>query len=460
VIRPAFIVVWLAIQLCFVGEPPLGRDAWRETDGLMVGRNFCREDARLWLPRIDARGDGSGIAGMELPLLPYTYGMAGCAGLNEVVVGRLVTVAFALVAALALFRLATSFLPRWGALLALGLFLFSPLIVHYGHALQPDVPALALALFGLACLQRGLDTDTPRWRISAALGFALGMLVKLPVIVFGLPAAVMLVAARGWRELFQPRWLLWAAATLMPTIAWYAYARSLQERYGYAHFRLGTSVSELAAAWTSAAFYERIAGHAIDFYLLSPFGIVAVLGALVYRRGAPAWLLATGVATAAYFFACGDSSAHHYYYGIVAVPFVALAAAWTTVCLLPARLASERLALCVIAIAVVHGILRTRGWRPNPKAVALAFGVRTCLDDRPADEPITLYSRDDPTLFWFVDKKGWLARAGDAPHGPSVIDKRRFDSGSYAEQAARLAAAGFVLHCENDRAAVFISGGP
>lgn len=61
-------------------EEPAGRDSWRQTDGLMVGRNFCVDETPIWEPRIHARGAGSGITGMEFPILNCVAGRAACTG--------------------------------------------------------------------------------------------------------------------------------------------------------------------------------------------------------------------------------------------------------------------------------------------------------------------------------------------------------------------------------------------
>src|SRR4051812_38785741 len=61
--------LWAAALAPTLNGAVTGRDSWREADVLIVGRNFCREQTPLLEPRIDARGAGTGITGMELPLL-------------------------------------------------------------------------------------------------------------------------------------------------------------------------------------------------------------------------------------------------------------------------------------------------------------------------------------------------------------------------------------------------------
>jgi hypothetical protein len=42
---------------------------WRESYVLMVGRDLCRGEGTLWLPRVDTVAEGPGTTGMEFPLL-------------------------------------------------------------------------------------------------------------------------------------------------------------------------------------------------------------------------------------------------------------------------------------------------------------------------------------------------------------------------------------------------------
>src|SRR5260370_32939443 len=118
-----------------IAAPPLGRDGWRESDVLMVGRNFCREDGSLFYPRIDQRGDGPGITGMEFPLLNYLEGKLACAGANQVAVGRGISIAFALAPIASIYLLPRTHRRGSAALLAASAFAFSPLVYYYGASL-------------------------------------------------------------------------------------------------------------------------------------------------------------------------------------------------------------------------------------------------------------------------------------------------------------------------------------
>jgi 4-amino-4-deoxy-L-arabinose transferase-like glycosyltransferase len=67
---------WLAflfiIRLYAITLPPLEfQHAWRQTDGLMIARNFYETLPNIFYPMVDTAGEKSGITGSEFPLLNY-----------------------------------------------------------------------------------------------------------------------------------------------------------------------------------------------------------------------------------------------------------------------------------------------------------------------------------------------------------------------------------------------------
>src|SRR6185312_6684809 len=101
-------------------------------------------------------------------------------------------------------------------------------------------------------LRAGVHTG---WLIFSAALASLGGLIKLPVLLLGLPAVVMLHEALGWRAMIRDvRVWLAAAIVVVPSMAWYHWARVLQDRYGLHTFFLGKPLRELAADWFRPTF--------------------------------------------------------------------------------------------------------------------------------------------------------------------------------------------------------------
>ena len=65
-----WIVLFFIIRLIGITNAPLEiAHNWRQVTGLMVARNFLEVDSAIFYPRIDDTQGGTGIIGMEFPLL-------------------------------------------------------------------------------------------------------------------------------------------------------------------------------------------------------------------------------------------------------------------------------------------------------------------------------------------------------------------------------------------------------
>jgi hypothetical protein len=397
-----------------IAAPPLGRDGWRESDVLMVGRNFCREDGSLFYPRIDQRGDGPGITGMEFPLLNYLEGKLACAGANQVAVGRGISLAFALAAIASIYLLTRTHRRGSAALLAASAFAFSPLVYYYGASLQPDLPSLSLALLALVVLERSLSRET-RWGLYflSAGAMALAILIKLPAIVFGLPAAMLVLERRSWRGPHRWQYLAYLPIAVLPGLLWYWHARHLQEQFGIDYFYLGPGIAELVAGWADPVFYRRIfLEQLFDVYAFPAISVLSLAALVHWRKRMPGWVLGMAIAALAYFFLAGSTAAYHYYYGLPAVPILCiLAVAWTEEVASRWGPAVEwGVSLALVAMVALYGPHRTRHWLPPPEAEKPSGAAKALLDSvAPAGQRVALFSVGDPTLLWLMDRKGWIA---------------------------------------------------
>jgi hypothetical protein len=395
--------------------PPNGRESWRETDVLIVGRNFCRENAPLWEPRVDARGSGPGITGMEFPILSFMQGRLGCGDATQVLTARAMTLLFAVTAAWALYRLAKESLGQSSALLAVIFFSFSPIVFYYGRSVMPDVPSIALALIGVWLLRCGLATTGRRFfvRVSAsALAFALGAAIKLPSIVYGLPAVVSVFELRRPKRASQAiGWLLFGAIAVIPVFAWYWYARDLQDRAHLHLFTLTRSPSEIFADWGNPYFYRLVfIQHAFDNYAFPLATGAAILAAVRRRSRLPAWVQAFAIGALIYLLLAGDAAAWHPYYGIPAVPAIALLAAIEVESWIQRWAVLHRYLLgSVLLCAASYSVWRTWHWFPKLSLTQPYEAAKRAADA--ASEPAaraTVFSGGNPRLFWFFDRKGWL----------------------------------------------------
>lgn len=406
------IAVFAALALPTVRNPNV---IWREADGLMVARAFCAERAPLWLPRIGERGDSDGVTGMEFPVLNWVAGRLSCAGADPLVASRGLSFLSAVLAIAAVARIARRSLPVRPALVAACVLAFSPTAFFLARSAQPDMTAVAFGLWSLDLLDVALPASGPTsWRrfFLSAAAFAFGALVKLPVAVYGLPAAALvwerrgLAAARDWRSWLYP------AIALGPPFAWYAWALKLQRISGNAYYNLGSPLSELVKSWVDPSFYARIyVSHLFDLYAMPVASAAAVLALLLRPKVVPRWWYALLVSAVLFFFLGGEVAAWHGYYGLVMVPSIALlagAAYWRLEQRFSRAQATALGAACAVALAgwVVY---RTRHWYGPPALAEQYVAAKAAADGALAkDGRLAVVSDGDPKVLWYLDRNGWV----------------------------------------------------
>lgn len=458
------IAISLGQGLLRLGEEPAGRDSWRQTDGLMVGRNFCVEDTPLWEPRIHARGEGSGITGMEFPILNYVAGSAACADgvgnqVAQVFVARSLVWLFTAVGIVALFILLRRMSDERVAIISTALFAASPLITYYGVSPQPDVPALSLALVAVVL---HLESDRqPAFFWLSAGAWMLAILIKLPTIVFGLASLIIVWRRRGRGFLLV--WQVWfyGLLALLPALLWYRHARRLQTLYGYQYFFLGKNFSLLVSDWLNPTFYSRLLGQLFDVTLFPAATAVTALTIVVSWRRIPVLMRALLLAIVAYWFLAGDHAAHHYYYGILAVPVFASLAGFGAIAFSENWPNNVRagILLLLMAGASLHSLVRTAHWLPSEQRVDAIKEARRAVDAASSsNDRVVLFSNNDPTLLWFLDRRGWLL-SNDAvvPLAARLvlIDRAQFDDTTRRAIANRIEGAAFVRRATTSRLDIY-----
>jgi hypothetical protein len=86
---------------------------------------------------------------------------------------------------------------RLGALAAVALLALAPNFFWLSRSVSRDIPAICLATLALAFGFRYLEVGRRRWLVAAGLVFALGLWVKL-IVVIGLPPLALMVLLRHW----------------------------------------------------------------------------------------------------------------------------------------------------------------------------------------------------------------------------------------------------------------------
>lgn len=235
-----WIGVFFLLHLTTITLPPLEpASTWRQTDGLMVARNFYEVDANILYPRVDVGGDKTGIVGCEFPFLNYLiYLLATVFGYAHWY-GRLIDLIVSSIGVYYLYRLIKEYVDEQTALYT-GVVVLASHWFTYCRTNIPDTFSTALCLIALYYGVRFLY-DGGYGRLATYLIFGwLGCMNKVSV------AAILTVMAIPFfqRGVALDR-KIWVALTsgliLISVYLWYfVWVPYLNNEFGFhGHFFMG-----------------------------------------------------------------------------------------------------------------------------------------------------------------------------------------------------------------------------
>ena len=300
--RPFLLLFLLGTAIRFVGVlRPIDLPNWRECDVAAIARNYLREDANLFYPRIDWRGDGPGFVESEFPIYPWTTALLYRAfGMHDWIPrGLSLLISFGSMAAF--FGLARRLLPPAGAVIASLFFVLSPLAVLVGYSIQPEGLMFCAYLAAAYVFLRWMEDDSARFYWMAVAATAVAVLAKITAAHIGIFFAMELVRRRGlWPAIRSARSWMFAVFALAPGALWYAHAKGLYTTYGNS---LGFSNEDHWARWdlfTKPVLTGGIVAVDLWFVWVLAGVLIAVYG-LGRNRSAPVvpfalmWLTASGI---------------------------------------------------------------------------------------------------------------------------------------------------------------------
>jgi 4-amino-4-deoxy-L-arabinose transferase-like glycosyltransferase len=424
--------VWVLGHLPRIADPPLGYHQWRESDTMTVAANYAFENMDFFRPRVDVRGNGDGVVGMEFPLYSWVSAWTLRAFGHSHVWPRLLTVTGGVVLLFAIRRLAREVTgDRRVSDLAMLAALASPLLWFYGRKIQPDVWACALAVLGAAGFIGWTREGGFARGAASAVAFAAGAAMRPTLLGLGLPLLWLRISDRGpgARAITLPQ-LLWGLVVVAFALGWLAYARALAAANpGY--FFLGDGLRDLILEgirdpmfWRNVLLtwpVEMIVG----LTLLLPFAIGAAR--LRGQRGAGfvvAWL--AGGFTVCVLAAKACALAHDYYV-LPWVPALAIVTAAGTAWMLAHRRRVVRLAALALLVAAPAGAVirvQKRYGAPYDFRSDRAMAARSLAPDA----RVVAYGRIPGILLYRTGRKGWHVSPDWDPRGmgAAVADGARY----------------------------------
>lgn len=320
-------------------------------------------------------------------------------------------------------------------LVALMVVLSAPVYLFYARTVMIETTALFFAVWFLALLRRALENPRAGWIAATTLAGVLAALTKVTtLLVFGLPALVLLVAAlrRPGVSRFRLTIVAFAAGALPLALAWgwFRHGDAVKDSNPFTGFLTARELQ----AWnfgplalrTDGSFWLQLLANVTKHNLAE--GALAI--ALLCAPFAPArarWI--AGVALAGFLSGplvfANLYHIHDYYYAansllLLAAAGLLLAAAWDD-----PRLprGANWLALGLVLASQFHAYYR--GYyahiaHPAPPPPPLAAAIR---DSVPAGDVVLVYGADwDPLLPYYFERRAVMV-PGEREHETDLLEQ-------------------------------------
>lgn len=336
-----------AIRIHNVGSPPLDFHEVRQYHSLLIARSFYYESS----DSVSETEENIALAArpplLEPPIIEYCASVLyRIFGSENLIIPRMMSIVFWLVAAVFLYLLARELISPDAAVISVSFFLFLPYSVWASRSFQPD-PLMIMLLLAAAysIFKYYMQPSTHKLAIACALS-AIAALIK-PVSlfpIFGVFIALRASTGKIQKIILGRDMIIFGAASILPILLYsvyaYFFAGFLKDQVG------GRFVPELYLEPSYWMGWFRLASSVIGKWPI----IISLAGILLVRSGmVRAFLLGLWIGYILYGLVFTIHISTHDYYQLVLIPIVALSlGAAATVSL-------ERLALN-------QGILRLGVW--------------------------------------------------------------------------------------------------
>lgn len=314
------------MHLIGIWNPPIeAAHSWRQATGLMVARNYFEGNTSFWYPMVDETSGGTGIIGMEFPLLYYIQGKLGVLFGFHAGIGRLLNVLISTLGLVYFYALLRRFATEKIAFYSTLLLMVSCFFM-YSRKVMPDTEALAVYIIGIYYFFEALRFG--RWKdvLLSFMMLSLGLLLKISVLP--LLAFVVFAYVKTSNEPKKTGVFLIPFISLIPACIWYF----IWNPYLAAHFgswyNLGGGLMNGGKAFIESPFLllQQLVFHPFVSYLafgLCLYGVIRIVKhgvSWAWKLSLPLFLvLFTGYALKA-----GVIFLTHEYYILPMVPLLAI----------------------------------------------------------------------------------------------------------------------------------------
>jgi hypothetical protein len=401
------IFVWIAlfflVHLIGISNPPIeAAHSWRQATGLMVARNYFAGNTSFWYPMVDETSGGTGIIGMEFPLLYYIQGKLGLLFGFHVGIGRLLNVLISTLGLVYFNALLRRFSAEKTAFYATLLLMVSCFFM-YSRKVMPDTEALAVYLIGIYYFFEALRFG--RWKdvVLSLVMLSLGLLLKISVLP--LLAFVVFAFVKTSNEPKKPTVFLIPLLSLIPAFLWYFIWNPYLASHFGSWYNLGGGLLDGGKAFLASPFLllEQLVFHPFLSYLafgLFVFGIFRLVKSGVswaWKLSLPIFL----ILFSGYALKAGVIFLTHEYYILPAVPLLAILGGYALSIL--GKYAWIWM-LCISTEAIGNQLYDFRLNQSETYKLGLKHLAEQYI---PEDALVAINGNSNPQELYLLGRKGW-----------------------------------------------------
>ena len=391
------------MHLIGIWNPPIeAAHSWRQATGLMVARNYFEGNTSFWYPMVDETSGGTGIIGMEFPLMYYIQGKLGVLFGFHAGIGRLLNVLISTLGLAYFFALVRRFASEKTALYATLLLMVSCFFM-YSRKVMPDTEALAVYLIGIYYFFEALRFGIRKDMVLSFIMLSLGLLLKISVLP--LLAFVVFAYVKTSNEPKKPVVFLIPFLSLIPACIWYFIWNPYLAQHFGSWYNLGGGLMDGGRAFLESPFLllQQLFFHPFVSYLafgLCLYGVIRLAKhgvSWAWKISLPLFL----VLFSGYALKSGVIFLTHEYYILPAVPLLAILGGYALSSL---GKYAWVLMLCISMEAIGNQLY---DFRVN-KSETYKLGLGPIADRYiPTDALVAINGNSNPQELYLLGRKGW-----------------------------------------------------
>lgn len=323
----ATMLIFFLMHLYMLTAPPNGYHQWRESDTAAVTLNYYQEDMNFFHPRINQRGNASGITGSEFPLYNYVSALLYQVTGPKHAYARLLTLLGA-IAGMWLFRRIVAILSDEGtasfAVLALA---FSPVYFFYSYKIMPDIWMLTFLLGAVFLFLKSKINHTYGYLAASAMCLILSASIKPLGLSVYLLFVYLIWRDRPGRRMNPGLLLVYILLTFGAVFGWFSFARYINEIHGSPGFYMGEYLPVFLDFVLKPDFFKNlflqwpfeiwIGWVMTPLFIYGAYRITGVKSGKIYL----VWVLSCYIV---FFMVSSHSHTHDYYTLIIVPPLAAI----------------------------------------------------------------------------------------------------------------------------------------